>query len=457
MGRISRRLGELTPNQALIVYYLLAILLGAFALSLPLASRQGPLPFIDGLFTATSAMCVTGLAVVDTGSRFTLFGQLTILLLIQVGGLGITTFSVYLFFYLRQGVGMRGRWIIHETLLHTPVDSLRDLVRSIFKLTLAIEAAGAVLLAFAFVPRLGWTTGVYYAIFHSVSAFCNAGFALFSDSLIGFRDDPLVNLTIMGLIILGGIGFLVMREVLASCRRPRAGGRRRLSLHSRLVLWTSLALVAGGAVLIALLEAPASFRQLPAGEAFWIALFQSVTARTAGFNTIDLNSFEAPTLFLMIFLMFVGASPGSCGGGIKTTSLALFVAILHSRLKGSAHTNVFRRTLPDELATKTLTLVMLAALFLGAATFGLLTVQMTGIPFRESGGLFLDYVFEAVSAFATVGLSLGVTPQLVPAGKLIVILLMFVGRVGLLTVAFTIIRRSREDAVRYAEENIMIG
>ena len=194
------------------------------------------------------------------------------------------------------------------------------------------------------------------------------------------------------------------------------------------------------------------------GEGVWTSLFQSVTARTAGFNTIDLNRFEVPTLVLMMFLMFVGASPGSSGGGIKTTSLALFVAILHSRLKGSQHTNVFRRTIPDELVTKTLTLVMLAALLVGFCAFWLLSVQMSGLSFSESRGVFMDYMFEVVSAFATVGLSLGATAKLVPAGKVIIILLMFVGRVGLLTAAFAIIRRSREDTVvRYAEENIMIG
>jgi trk system potassium uptake protein TrkH len=318
-----------------------------------------------------------------------------------------------------------------------------------------IEGVGALLLAIAFVPDLGLARGLYFALFHSISAFCNAGFALFADSLIGYRNHPLVNLTIMGLIILGGIGFLVMKELLDLLRRGRK--RRRLSLHTRLVLLTSGLLIAGGAVLIGLLEAGASLTGRGVGEGIWTALFQSVTARTAGFNTIDLNLFGVPTLFLMMFLMFVGASPGSSGGGIKTTSLALFVAILHSRLKGSPHTNVFRRTIPDEAATKTLTLVMLATLFLGAATFALLVVQGQGQAFAGNRGALMDFAFEAVSAFATVGLSLGATAQLVPLGKIVVIVLMFVGRVGLLTMAFTIVKRARRDAVRYSEENIMIG
>ncbi len=453
MAVSKRRMREFSPNSALIAYYAAAILAGAVALSLPLAARGTPLSFLDALFTATSAQCVTGLAVVDTGARFTLFGQLVILLLIQIGGLGITTFSVYLFFYLGKGVGARGRWIIHETLLHTPVDSLRSLIRSIVLMTLAIEGTGAVILACVFVPEQGWGPGLYSALFHSVSAFCNAGFSLYSDSLVGYRSHPLVNLTIMGLIILGGIGFLVMREV---WDLVRARERRRLSLHSRLVFLTTLGLLVGGTALIWVLERRAGLEGMGLAEQGWTALFQSVSSRTAGFNTIDLNRFEVPTLFLMMILMFIGASPGSCGGGIKTTSLALFVAILRSRLKGARHTNVFRRTIPNELATKTLSLVMLAILVLGIATFALLTVQLPGLSFSESRGVFMDFTFEAVSAFATVGLSLGATTKLSAAGKIIVIALMFIGRVGLLTLAFTIIRR-RGEGVRYGEENIMIG
>jgi trk/ktr system potassium uptake protein len=455
MTVLIQRLKKLSPGTALIIYYGLSILLGAAALTLPVAAHGTPLSFIDALFTATSAQCVTGLVVVDTGTRLTLFGQLVVLLLIQIGGLGITTFSVYLFFYLRMGVGTRGRWIIHETLVHTPVESLHELIHDIVGMTLVIEGAGAALLACRFVPDLGWGRGLYYAVFHSVSAFCNAGFALFPDSLIGYRSDPLVNLTIMALIILGGIGFLVIKEVLDLWRVKTV--RRRLSLHSRLVFLTTAILIFGGALLIGLLEYNAALKGHGFWGGTWIALLQSVSARTAGFNSIDLNRFGAASLLLMMFLMFVGASPGSAGGGIKTTSLALFVAILHSRLKGLSHTNVFRRTVPEEVVTKTLTLVMLAALLIAAATFALLAVQLPGLSFSASRGVFMDYTFEAISAFATVGLSLGATARLVPAGKLIIILLMFIGRVGLLTLAFTIVRRRQSHPVRYSEENLMIG
>ena len=455
MNKISKRLKNVEPGKALIAYYAASILIGGILLSLPIAANGEPLSFLDALFTATSAQCVTGLVVVDTGTKLTLFGQWVVLLLIQVGGLGITTFSVYLFFYLGLGVGLRDRWVLQETLVHTPVESMRDLIRSVFGLTLAIEGIGTVLLAVAFIPDLGWGKGLYYAVFHSVSAFCNAGFSLFPDSLINYRANPLVNLTVMGLIVLGGIGFLVMKEVLDLLKPGR--GRRRLSLHTRLVFLTTAILIFGGAGLIGLLEWRTSFTDMGMGESLWTAFFQSITARTAGFNTIDLNLLEVPTLFLIMFLMFVGASPGSAGGGIKTTSLALFFAVLHGWLKGNPHTNVFRRTLPEAAVSKVMTLVMTALLLLVGSVFLLLAVQLQGMSAGSSRGLFMEYAFEAVSAFATVGLSLGATTKLVPAGKLLIILLMFIGRVGLLTVAFTMLRRSRDYSVRYAEENIMIG
>jgi trk system potassium uptake protein TrkH len=432
--------------------------LGTLLLATPLAAHGEPLSLLDALFTATSAQCVTGLIVVDTGTKLTLFGQCVVLALIQVGGLGIMTFSVYLFIYLKVGVSGRGRWIIHETLMHSPVNSWRDLIRGIFLMTLVIEAAGAVLLAFAFVPVLGFWEGVYSAVFHSISAFCNAGFSLFTDSLVGFRDNPLVNLTVMGLIILGGIGFLVIRELIqvARVRARKRSQRPKLSLHTKIVLVASSFLIVFGAVMIGWLESGNSLAAMPFTEGLWTALFQSVTARTAGFNTIDLNTFRAPTVFLVIFLMFVGASPGSAGGGVKTTSMALFFAIFYNRLKGNQHTSLFRRTIPDEAITKALALVLLAIILIGIALFGLMIVQSPDLA-HENMREFLGYTFEAFSAFGTVGLSIGATAKLNALGKLIIIVLMFVGRVGLLTMAFAIAGRTRRHAPRYAEENIMIG
>jgi trk system potassium uptake protein TrkH len=295
-------------------------------------------------------------------------------------------------------------------------------------------------------------------MFHAVSAFCNAGFALFSDNLIGYRDNPLVNLTIMVLIILGGIGFLVMRELHDIWQRRRKGLRWRLSVHSKLVLLTSGALIVIGWAGILILElGSGAFRQFSPGAAMWTALFQSVTTRTAGFNTIDLNAFGVPAIFLVIVLMFIGASPGSTGGGIKTTSLALFLVILYSRLKGYKVTSVFKRTIPDETVTRTLTVFMLAALWIVGMTFLVLEVELRGLSATESRGALLDYLFEVVSAFGTVGLSLGITAKLTVTGKLLIALLMFVGRVGLLTFTFFIVKQAGHEGTVYAEENIMIG
>lgn len=455
---VIKTIKNLSPAQALVFYYAAAILLGSLLLTTPWAAHGAPLSLLDALFTATSAQCVTGLIVVDTGTKLTLFGQCVVLVLIQIGGLGIMTFSVYLFIYLKVGVSSRGRWIIHETLMHSPVSSWRELIRGVFLLTLGIEAVGAVLLAFAFVPALGFWDGIYSALFHSISAFCNAGFSLFPDSLIGFRDNPLVNLTVMALIILGGIGFLVIRELIqvGRARTLTRSQRPKLSLHTKIVLVASSFLIVYGALMIAWLEGGHALAGMPFMEGFWAALFQSVTARTAGFNTIDLNAFRAPTVFLVIFLMFVGASPGSAGGGVKTTSMALFFAIFYNRLKGNQHTSLFRRTIPEDAITKALALVLLAIILIALALFGLMIVQSPDLA-HENMREFLGYTFEAFSAFGTVGLSIGATAKLNPMGKLIIILLMFVGRVGLLTMAFAIAGRVRRHAPRYAEENIMIG
>ncbi|MDD3801546.1 MAG: potassium transporter TrkG [Desulfuromonas thiophila] len=303
-----------------------------------------------------------------------------------------------------------------------------------------------------------WGAGLFSALFHAVSAFCNAGFSLFSDSLTAYRAHPLVNFTIMTLIVLGGIGFLVLREMLDFLRQLPQTRRRPpvLSLHAKVVLLTSAVLIVGGTLLILLLEHANAFAAVPSGEACLAALFHSVSARTAGFNSIDLAQLRTPTLFLIIFLMFVGASPGSAGGGVKTTSLALFWAIFSNRLRGNRHTSLFRRTLPDELVTRALALVLLALILMALALFALLCVQSPDLQ-HETTRPFLSSAFEVVSAFATTGLSMGETARLTVAGKLIIIVLMFIGRVGLLTLAFAIAGRERPAGARYAEENIMIG
>ncbi|MCF7936879.1 MAG: potassium transporter Trk [Synergistales bacterium] len=449
---------SLSPAQTLILYYAAAIATGTALLATPPATNGTPLSFIDALFTATSAQCVTGLIVVDTGTKLSLFGQSVVLVLIQIGGWGIMTFSVFLFLYLRMDIRTRERWIIHETLLHSPVSSWKELVKEIIVLTATAEIIGTILLSLVFVPEMGIRQGTYCALFHAISAFCNAGFSLFSDSMVGYRDSALMNITIMSLIILGGIGFLVIRELLGTAREsfhPKIRPKR-LSLHSKLVLGTTAFLIIAGTGCIGWLEAAFAFGEMHPLEGMFAAIFQSVTARTAGFNTVGIGTLRTPTLFALMILMFIGASPGSAGGGVKTTCLAIFAAAFYNRIKRTPHINVFRRTIPEENLSRALLLILLAVTIIAGSLFALLSVQTPGPPDGPARE-FLFYTFEIFSAFGTVGLSMGATGELGSAGKMIIIFLMFTGRVGLLTLAYAIGGRIRRSATRYAEENIMIG
>ncbi|MBN2289603.1 MAG: ATPase, partial [Candidatus Glassbacteria bacterium] len=316
---------RLRSGALLALSYLWAVVLGSLLLWLPWSSETGGLSLVDALFTATSAVCVTGLTVVDTGSAFTVFGKSVILLLIQAGGLGIMTFSVLMALAIGRMPALRDRWVIESMFGGNIKIQAWDLVKSIAVFTFICEAAGAVLLCVGWL-NAGYPLGeaLWYGLFHSVSAFCNAGFAFFPDSFEGFRGDLVVNLTVCGLIILGGIGFLVLYELAGFFRSPI---NRRVSLNTRLVLWTTLVLLAAGAVGIYLLEANNALQGMPLGQKLLASFFQSATARTAGFNTVNIAYLGNATILLLMLLMFVGASPGSCGGGIRTTSLALLIAL----------------------------------------------------------------------------------------------------------------------------------
>ncbi|MFO7809760.1 MAG: TrkH family potassium uptake protein [Candidatus Delongbacteria bacterium] len=452
---IGKLISFTSPGQLLIFYYLLSILAGTILLSTQWASTSEPLSFIDSLFTATSAQCVTGLIVVDTGTRFTLFGQIVILALIQIGGLGIMTFSIYLFVYLKRNVSFRSRMIIQDTLMHTPISDWQNLTGKVIRMTVFFESLGAILLSFYFVPRFGLLKGVYHSVFHSVSAFCNAGFSTFSDSLMQYKESTLVNTVVMLLIIFGGIGFLVINEVHEYFIEKKKN-MFRFSLHTKIVLVSTCILIIFGFVTFWLLEDGNAMTAFTFKERFFASMFQSVTTRTAGFNTVEISSLRSSTNMLLIFLMFVGGSPGSAAGGIKTTTLAIFFIIIRNGIKGSPHPNIFNRTLPKELIMKAFTVTALALSFTFIAVFFLLIAQ-SPVLVEEGNREFLSYFFEAVSAIGTVGLSMGVTSSLTPLGKIITTVLMFVGRVGILTIAFSIVGKEEPNSTRYAEENIMIG
>ena len=449
---LAKHFQQMNPAMIIIYAYLVADLLGTLLLSLRVSSSGGPVSIINALFTATSALCVTGLTVVDVGTTYTVFGKSVIMALMEIGGLGVMTFSVLFFLFLGRGFSMRGRWIINESFTATPVRSVTGLLRSIFLFTVIVEAAGAVLLFLEWREEMSAPAALFAGVFHSVSAFCNAGLSLFDTSFVRYRGSILLNAVICSLIVLGGIGFPVIYEFINRARRIRTRTRTALSLHTRTVLATTLILILSGTALVFILERNNQIAGLSLKERILASLFQSITARTAGFNTLDVGSLTVATLFILIILMFVGASPGSCGGGIKTTSLVVLVAILNDRIRGRHSASIFKRTLPDETVSKALSIFILAVMTVTVGIVFLLITQPA--PPRES---FLTYVFETVSAFGTVGLSMGITPALTVVGKLIVIMIMLLGRVGLLTVAYVVTSRRVVAPYRYAEEKIMIG
>jgi len=446
---------RLRPAVLILLSYITAIILGTILLILPISSAGGGLSLIDAIFTATSGICVTGLTVVPTGTHFTLFGKLVILGLIQLGGLGLMTFSTLMFLSVGLRISSSHRWVIQEVFTHTPTADLYSLIKSIFIFTFSVELIGALIFFVHWHGQFPGANGIFYSVFHSISAFCNAGFSLFGDSFVGFRGDPVINLTLGLLIILGGIGFFVVYEIFQRVRRR--GGKIRLSLHSKMVIVTTLFLILFGMAIIYGVEYDNHLLNFPSYQKVFLSFFQSVTARTAGFNTVDLNLLHNAVLFLLIILMFVGASPGSCGGGVKTATFAVLISLMWNRLMGRGTVNVFKRTIPQEVVRKVVAIFVVAVSFITLMTFLLLLTQAEGRIAPQSEGLFLKYLFEVVSAFGTVGLSLGVTSQLNVLGKIILIITMYVGRVGLLTVAYGIAREELVGPYQFAEENVMVG
>ncbi|RJP96087.1 MAG: ATPase [Desulfobacteraceae bacterium] len=434
------------------------ILAGAGILMHPASTRSGHIHFIDALFTSASAVCVTGLTVVDTGGYFTIFGQSVILFLIQIGGLGVMTVSVMLFKLVGKNIPFRHRMALQDVFAHTPREDIFQVVKTIFIFTGAVEALGAIVLFVRWQHQMPMGQALYQAVFHSVSAFCNAGFSLFSDSLMKASGDWTVNGVVCLLIVLGGIGFPVVHDIYYRFETRRIK-RSKLAVQTKAVLVTTAVLIVVGAVFFWVLEFGNAMAGRPFSESIVISVFQSVTCRTAGFNTIDIGSLHDATLLLMIFLMFFGASPGSCGGGVKTTTLALIVSFTVSRIRRKKRVNLFKKSIPVETVSRSISLILVCATLIGVVLFMLtagnaLQNDFTGCPERR----FLGYLFEAVSAFGTVGLSMGLTSTLSIWGKIWIILLMLVGRVGILTFAYIVVGGGRGACgIEYAEENIMIG
>ncbi|MBQ6374120.1 MAG: Trk family potassium uptake protein [Clostridia bacterium] len=436
-GREHRR----RPEALLALGFLAVILLGTLLLLLPVATRDGrSIGLFDSLFTATSAVCVTGLVAVDTGTTFSPFGQVVLLALIQVGGLGFMVFATMVMVMLGRRISLKGRMLIRESMNGASLTDLGALTRLYLLRALGIEALGAGLLAIRFVPLYGARRGLWFALFHAVSAFCNAGFDLFGhfSSLTAFARDPLVLLTVAALIVLGGLGFSVILETVRSRE-----GFRGLSLHTRIVLMFTLVLLAVGTGFFWLVE-----RHLGALNAF----FQSVTMRTAGFNSVDLAALTDGSKLFSSLLMMIGASPASTGGGMKTTTVAVLALLMLSTVKGESEVNVARRRLSGDTVRRALAV---AALFLSMLTLGTLALSIT-----ENGRFKLaDILFECASAMGTVGVSSIGTPDLLPVSRALLLPMMFLGRVGPLTLAVAVARRQgrARSLAKYPEEKIMIG
>ena len=432
--------------------FLAVILLGTVLLALPIAAKNGQsIGLFDSLFTSTSAVCVTGLVAVDTGTTFSLFGQIVLIVLIQVGGLGFMVFATMLMVMLGRKISIRGRMLIRESMNASSLSDLGSLTRLYLLLSLAIELFGTITLCFRFVPLYGWKHGTWMALFHSVSAFCNAGFDLFGNyaSLTAFSGDPLVLLTVASLIILGGLGFSVILET----ARNRQGFRN-LSLHTRIVLMTTLVLLLAGTVFYWIVERTnaETLAGCSEGEKILNAFFQSVTMRTAGFNSFDLSALRDGTKLFSSLLMMIGASPASTGGGIKTTTIAALTLLMLSVVRGESEVNVARRRLSDDISRRALAV---AVLFLTTLLTGTLIISLI-----ENGRFPLeDILFEASSAMGTVGVSAIGTPNLSSASRAILLPMMFLGRVGPLTLAVAVAKRQGglRTASKYPEERIMIG
>jgi trk system potassium uptake protein TrkH len=443
------------PQNLLIGGFAGLILVGTILLLLPWSQARGDIGLVDALFTSTSAVCVTGLIVVDTATAYSRFGQVVILILIQVGGLGIMTFAALAYLMLGRRLSLASQAALHDAFFQRDLGiEFKQRFKQILFITAAIEIAGMGLISLALLWRqVPVSKALFSSVFHSISAFCNAGFSIYTDNLMGLRDSPVSMIAIMLLIVLGGLGHLVLIELWQAARqlffRSKATGLRQLSTHTRVVLRVTLLLILGGWLGLLVWG-------LTRGETDWglklsTALFQSVTARTAGFNTVDIGMLPLGSLWLLIILMFVGGSPGSCAGGVKTTALAISLAEFKARLFGDEQVVLLERRVPNQIIWRTLVLVRLAVAWNVAGVLLLLFTE-TG---RSGLGLH-EVIFEQISAFATVGLSTGLTDKLSVWGRLWITLTMFVGRVGPLTIALGL-APVKPLHVTYPEGRVMIG
>lgn len=445
-NRLQKKISH-NPPFVLGISFLVLIAVGTILLMLPQASADHrSAGFVDALFTSTSASCVTGLIVRNTATGWSAFGKCVIIGLIQIGGLGTMTMIMWISIFTGQRISLTSRLYIREQLNADSLSGLVRLIKFATLLTLALEGAGAIILATHFVPQYGVKTGIAYALFHSVSAFCNAGFDLFGDSLVSYQGDFLVTLTIAALIILGGLGFVVYADLWRFKRH------KRLSPHTKLVFVTTVALLITGTIMFYVFEYnnPLTLKPLPQSEKILASFFQSTTMRTAGFNSLEMGDITDQSAFGSLLYMFIGGSPGSTAGGLKTTTFAIVLASTWASLRGSDDTDLFRRRVGKDTVRKAYSLFVIGVSLVFA-------VSATVVMFEGGQLKFMDVLFETFSAFGTVGVTRGITQILTSPSKLILSFTMYLGRVGPTTFAMGLLHREHKRKFRYAEGKIIVG
>ena len=438
-----------SPYMTILLSFMVVTILGGILLSLPISMRYGKsVKLIDGFFIATSAICVTGLSSIDIGSVYNIFGQMVILVLIQLGGLGVITFTSVIIIMISKKIGYYTKKIVQEDINIDTTFKIEEYVKKVIFSVIIIEFIGTVILFFEFIKKFGFLKAVYYSFFHSVSAFCNAGFSLFSDNLYGFKNSFIINMTIPLLIFLGGIGF----STILNCYNVLRKKEKRLTSTTKLSIKISIFLVIIGMIAMLILEYSnkSTIGNLSFGQKLEASFFQSVTTRTAGFNTISILGLKRSTSLLFVILMFIGASPGSTGGGIKTTTIGLIILGTLAILKNKDTIEYDKRSVSWRIYSKAITVLFISLIYTTICVFLL-------ILFERNKNL-LDLVFEVFSAFGTVGLSRNLTPSLADISKFILIVTMFVGRVGPLTIALALSKSNlKKGRYTYPQENILIG
>lgn len=442
----NRRLNQV---QFIALGFFLIIMLGTFMLMLPISSKTGEwTSFSDALVTATSTTCVTGLIVVDTFTHWSLLGQLVIITLIQIGGLGFLTIAVGFAMMFRRRIGLRERDLLKESVNAMEIGGIVKLARKIIKRTVIIEGVGAIILSIRFLPEHGVLEGIYYGVFHSISAFCNAGFDLMGyqtpyNSLCAYVKDPVVNLTISALIILGGLGFVVWDELIAKKFHWKG-----YTLHTKLVISCTAFLLVAGTVLLFMFEYDNTLEGMNFGEKIMASFFGAVTARTAGFNTVDTGALDSSSKLLTMILMFIGGSPGSTAGGVKTTTIMVMFIYIISSLRNNSGSNIFHRRISSEIIKK-------AAMVIGlnlclALVSAVIILATSDLPME-------DVLFEVVSAIGTAGMTTGITRDLNTVGRILIVFLMYCGRIGSMTFALSLLKKENGQLLRLPEEKINIG